>query len=208
MLLEDFFFVKLMPEQAALAKAHGCTLVAANAQQVATLSMQRRVFWIDGTPWLVMRGDGFFETAATLAQLLREPAPVPAAAPAHEDMAREETASDEAASDKRASDAAAEGTADEAAPAETVAAERPAEPPRGISPETAAPEPVLPAVVPPVLPPALAQPVAPPSSTLAVTASMVSHYLAATPVETKDLPELIRGIHRSVVALSSTAGRS
>lgn len=38
-------------------------------------------------------------------------------------------------------------------------------------------------------------------ASLVITANIVTRYLAAAPVETKDLPDLIRSIHRSVCAL-------
>ncbi|MFC3127220.1 hypothetical protein ACFOD4_19300 [Pseudoroseomonas globiformis] len=69
---------ELTPEDRLAAEARGCRFLAATPQQVATMAMQRRVFWVEGQAWLAMRRDGFFETAATLQRLLREPLPEPA----------------------------------------------------------------------------------------------------------------------------------
>lgn len=193
--------MNLTPEEAAIAKARGCRLIAADAKQVAVLSMQRRVFWIQGEPWLIMRGDGFFETAATLRHLLEQPGP--AAAPAPEAPATPGAAAVQAA----AVEADASGPAP-AAPVEvTQAAEISLEAPEQEAPAPQPPSPPLPA------PPALSiadgilalgpqdtQPRNLPAA-LVITANIVSRYVAATPVDTKDLPDLIRSIHRSVCAL-------
>ena len=61
----------LTQEQVEAAKACGCAFFPATEAQVARLSMQRRVFRIDGSPFVATRdGGGFFETHATLARLL------------------------------------------------------------------------------------------------------------------------------------------
>ena len=61
----------LTEEQVEAAKACGCAFLPATEAQVAMLSMQRRVFRIAGSPFVVTRdGGGFFETHGTLARLI------------------------------------------------------------------------------------------------------------------------------------------
>ena len=61
----------LTQEQVEAAEACGCAFFPAAEAQVARLSMQRRVFRIDGSPFVATRdGGGFFETHATLARLI------------------------------------------------------------------------------------------------------------------------------------------
>ncbi len=61
----------LTREQVEAAEACGCAFVPASEAQVALLSMQRRVFRIDGSPFVATRdGGGFFETHGTLARLI------------------------------------------------------------------------------------------------------------------------------------------
>jgi hypothetical protein len=68
--------VELTEEQAAAARARGCAFFPASAEQVARLSMQRRVFTLGGGPFLATRdGGGFHETHATLARLIEPAAP-------------------------------------------------------------------------------------------------------------------------------------
>jgi hypothetical protein len=63
--------VDLTQEQVQAAKACGCAFLPATGAQVALLSMQRRVFRIDGSPFVATRdGGGFFETQGTLARLI------------------------------------------------------------------------------------------------------------------------------------------
>ncbi len=58
-------------EQAEAAKARGCVFLTASGEQVARLSMQRRVFTLGGRPFVATRdGGGFLETHATLARLI------------------------------------------------------------------------------------------------------------------------------------------
>jgi hypothetical protein len=72
--------VELTEEQAAAARARGCAFFPASPEQVARLSMQRRVFTLGGRPFLATRdGGGFHETHATLARLIEPAAPGPAA---------------------------------------------------------------------------------------------------------------------------------
>ncbi|WP_439548059.1 hypothetical protein [Falsiroseomonas sp.] len=61
----------LSPDQVRAARAAGCTFIAATEDQVARLTMQRRIFRIDGAPHLARRAQsGFYETYGTLAPLL------------------------------------------------------------------------------------------------------------------------------------------
>ena len=60
----------LTQEQVEAAQACGCAFFPASEAQVALLSMQRRVFRIDGSPFVATRDGGFFETHATLARLV------------------------------------------------------------------------------------------------------------------------------------------
>ncbi|PHK95337.1 hypothetical protein CR162_09220 [Pseudoroseomonas rhizosphaerae] len=183
--------MNLTPEQAAAAMARGCRFVAADEQQVGLLSMQRRVFWIEGKPCLALRNDGFYETAATLGRLLEQPgpdpaaeaplaaaAPEPVATPADMPAAEQPPSGPETA----ATPPAPAATAPEAAPI----SEGQASAPSGDEPgEAPAPAPVRKAA----------------PASLVLTANMVSRYVSAATVDSKDLPELIRSIHRSVCAL-------
>ncbi len=61
----------LTREQIEAAEACGCAFFPATEAQVARLSMQRRVFRIDGKPFLATRdGGGFYETQGTLSVLI------------------------------------------------------------------------------------------------------------------------------------------
>ncbi|HYI84225.1 MAG TPA: hypothetical protein VEX11_13555 [Acetobacteraceae bacterium] len=61
----------LTKEQVEAAEACGCAFLPATEAQVARLSMQRRVFRIDGSPFVATRdGGGFFETHGTLTLLM------------------------------------------------------------------------------------------------------------------------------------------
>ena len=61
----------LTKEQVEAAEARGCAFLPATEAQVALLSMQRRVFRIDGSPFVATRdGGGFFETHGTLSLLI------------------------------------------------------------------------------------------------------------------------------------------
>jgi hypothetical protein len=63
--------MELTYEQVEAAKACGCTFFPASAAQVTRLSMQRRIFTLDGRPFVATRdGGGFHETHATLARLI------------------------------------------------------------------------------------------------------------------------------------------
>ena len=63
--------MELTHEQVEAAKACGCTFFPASEAQVARLSMQRRIFTLDGRPFVATRdGGGFHETHATLALLI------------------------------------------------------------------------------------------------------------------------------------------
>ena len=63
--------LELTPDQLAAARACGCVFLPATDEQVGRLSMQRRVFRIDGRPFVATRdGGGFFETHGTLSLLI------------------------------------------------------------------------------------------------------------------------------------------
>jgi hypothetical protein len=62
-------------------ESRGCRFVPATREQIATLAMQRRVFWVDGQAFLALQPDGFLETAATLQRLLKQPLPAPVCSP-------------------------------------------------------------------------------------------------------------------------------
>ncbi len=62
--------MELTPDQRAAAEACGCVFLPATDEQVGRLSMQRRVFRIDGRPFVATRdGGSFFETHGTLSVL-------------------------------------------------------------------------------------------------------------------------------------------
>jgi hypothetical protein len=63
--------VDLTQEQVEAAEACGCAFLPATEAQVALLSMQRRIFRIDGSAFVATRdGGGFFETHGTLTLLV------------------------------------------------------------------------------------------------------------------------------------------
>jgi len=63
--------VDLTNEQVEAAKACGCAFFPATEAQVARLSMQRRIFRIDGSAFMATRdGGGFFKTHGTLSLLI------------------------------------------------------------------------------------------------------------------------------------------
>lgn len=73
----------LSSEQLRSARAAGCAFVPATDDQVARLTMQRRIFRIDGVPHLAQRADsGFYETHGTLTPMLGVTAGEVAAPPA------------------------------------------------------------------------------------------------------------------------------
>ena len=83
----------LTQEQVEAAKACGCVFLPATDEQVGRLSMQRRVFRIDGRPSVVTRdGGGFFETHGTLSLLVEGHGR--GAAPAKQETAHEAAAAD------------------------------------------------------------------------------------------------------------------
>ncbi len=235
--------VHLTRDQFRIAETLGCSFQPAAAEQIARLSMQRRVFWLDNQAYLALRGDGFYETAATLSRLLQEaeaarparPAFVaaPPAPPVEEPAPSEEpTPAAAAAPPETQPEAEPEAPAAPAAKApqrrrKAVAA--PPEPEPEPEPEAAPAVPVagdileatsgedlpaeaaaepagadapdLPAAEVLALPPVAAAVILP-LSARAATAGLVAAYVASTPVAATELPELIRGIHRSVLTLS------
>ncbi len=63
--------MELSPDQVRAAEAAGCAFTPATPDQVARLTMQRRIFIIGGVPHVARRqGAGFYETQGTLAPLL------------------------------------------------------------------------------------------------------------------------------------------
>jgi len=99
--------LQLTKEQAEAARALGCRFVAATEAQIRQFSMQRRIFTIEGQPFLAARKDGFYETAGTLQALIAgamseqdaEPTPAPEPTPpqlvAREQVDEEEPLPDE-----------------------------------------------------------------------------------------------------------------
>ena len=68
--------MELTPDQRAAAEARSCVFLPTTDEQIGRLSMQRRVFRIDGRPFVATRdGGGFFETHATLLPLIGDQAP-------------------------------------------------------------------------------------------------------------------------------------
>jgi hypothetical protein len=85
--------VELTEEQVAAARARGCVFFPASPEQVARLSMQRRVFTLGGRPFVATRdGGGFHETHATLARLIAPGAPDPSGGGAGETVPEAEAA--------------------------------------------------------------------------------------------------------------------
>lgn len=68
--------MQLTREQYAIAESLGCRFLPATESQIHRLSMQQRIFWLDGKAFVVSRRDGFHETAGTLRRLLAQ-APAP-----------------------------------------------------------------------------------------------------------------------------------
>lgn len=63
--------MELTHDQVRAAEAAGCTFIPATPEQVARLTMQRRIFMIDGMPHVARRAAaGFYETQGTLATLI------------------------------------------------------------------------------------------------------------------------------------------
>ena len=68
--------MELTPDQIAAARASGCTFLPASDEQVARLTMQRRIFTIDGRPHVATRNDGAVkETHGAVALLIAGQAP-------------------------------------------------------------------------------------------------------------------------------------
>jgi hypothetical protein len=83
----------LTQEQVETAEACGCAFLPATDTQVALLSMQRRIFRIDGGPVVATRdGGGFHETHGTLTRLIESHGGV--GAPGRPETAQEAAAAD------------------------------------------------------------------------------------------------------------------
>ncbi len=123
--------LKLTPQQVAAAKARGFVLFPATQGQIDRMTMQRRVFDVDGRPHVVSRDGLYFETHATLAPVIADAEAFAVAAAAPEPPT-----------------AVAVAVAPRPAPAPSAAAKPEPEPEPSASSEVA-PEPQLPlAVVP------------------------------------------------------------
>jgi len=85
----------LTNEQVEAAKACGCAFFPASEAQVARLSMQRRIFRIDGSAFMATRdGGGFFKTHGTLSLLIAGHSR--GGAPGKQEMVHEAAAADAA----------------------------------------------------------------------------------------------------------------
>jgi hypothetical protein len=73
--------LKLSPQQVAAAKARGFVLFPASQPQIDRMTMQRRIFDVNGRPYVVSRDGVYFETHATLAPLIADAPDLPAAVP-------------------------------------------------------------------------------------------------------------------------------
>ncbi|MDB5373733.1 MAG: hypothetical protein JWP04_2375, partial [Belnapia sp.] len=62
--------MNLSPEQVAAAKSIGCAFFPATDLQVQRLTMQQRIFRVDGKPFLLSRDGSYYETAGTLRVLI------------------------------------------------------------------------------------------------------------------------------------------
>lgn len=62
--------MQISPEKVAAARACGIAFLPASSEQVRRLSMQLKVFDIDGKPHVATRNRSFFETSATLDKLI------------------------------------------------------------------------------------------------------------------------------------------
>jgi hypothetical protein len=88
----------LTRDQIIAGEACGCVFTPATEAQVQRLTVQRRIFRLDGQPVVVTRDGGFFETHSTLVRLIEPqlraaapgPAPDPASAPAPAPLATPE----------------------------------------------------------------------------------------------------------------------
>ncbi len=196
--------MQLSNEQADAARALGCRFIAATEAQVRQFSMQRRVFTIEGKPFLAARQDGFYETAGTLQALIADvmrrkaapPAQEPAAdSPVEQPVAEEEPVADArpAPQDAEAEDEAAENEAaddvaiddemeDEVAEKEQPAAQPPAPSPVAVVPARKS----RPGAVPPVM---------------AATVTIVRGFAHRGTLDTASLTELVASVHGTLQRL-------
>ncbi len=191
--------MQLSNEQADAARALGCRFIAATEAQVRQFSMQRRVFTIEGKPFLAARQDGFYETAGTLQALIADvmrrkaapPAPEPAAdSPVEQPVAEEEPVADAlpAPQDAEAEGEAADDVAiddemeDEVAEEEQSVAQLPAPSPVAVVPARKS----RPGAVPPVM---------------AATVTIVRGFAHRGTLDTASLTELVASVHGTLQRL-------
>jgi len=67
--------LELTPDQQRAARACGIAFFPATTAQVERLTMQRRIFWLGGQPFLATRDGGFWETHGTLLRIVEEQVP-------------------------------------------------------------------------------------------------------------------------------------
>jgi len=90
--------MELSQDQVRAARAAGCDFIPASTEQVARLTMQRRIFTVGGEPFLIRRpGSGIYETQGTLAPLIAGSPPPPIETPQEAAEADDATAREMAA---------------------------------------------------------------------------------------------------------------
>ncbi|MCQ4159688.1 hypothetical protein NON00_07085 [Roseomonas sp. GC11] len=208
--------MNLTRDQYRAALAQGRRFLPAEPAQVSRLTMQRRIFWMDGKPWLAQREDGFLETAATLEKLLEDaPAAAPEAlvAPPQAEPAATPPASPVVVAEEAVPVAAALPLPLPHWEAELEAALQSGQPPAAARPEVVAPW-SAPAAVPapaawaadpmaslgafPAASPALRQ-------RQVETARLAAALAGSGHLPWEEVPELIRQVHRGLAALDAPA---
>ena len=177
--------MQLTDEQAETARAEGCRFVPATEAQVRQFSMQRRVFTIDGAPYLAARQDGFYETAGTLMALIgealrRRVAMVPAVA--------EEPAPEPVVEDAPAPEAPVAEVADEPDVEDEEAAE-----------DEEVFEQPLPSAA--VQAPVMQAPLHPAAPVMAATVTIVKGYARRAPMDPAQLTALVSTVHGALQRL-------
>jgi hypothetical protein len=64
--------LELTPDQQKAARAHGFSFFPATEAQVQRFTMQKRIFRLDGKPFMVTRDGGFWETHGTFLRFVEE----------------------------------------------------------------------------------------------------------------------------------------